>query len=264
MPSELVAIAGIRLYPIKSLDGIDVGEARVLSNGSLENDRRFALTDAQGRFVNGKRFPSIHRVRTEYDLGALTATVWVQDAPESRETFSLESELPGLAQRLTRHFGFDVRIQESRIGGFPDDSESPGLTIVSTASLAAVAEWYDGLSLEESRRRFRANVELDASIPFWEDRLAGELDETRPVKLGAVRLLGVNPCQRCAVPTRSSSTGEAIPGFAAQFAARRQGTLPAWSPRSRFDHFYRLAINTRTLDGQPGVIRVGDPVSVLE
>jgi MOSC domain-containing protein len=45
----------ITIYPIKSLDGVAVDEIEVLPACGLANDRRFALQDANGRFINGKR-----------------------------------------------------------------------------------------------------------------------------------------------------------------------------------------------------------------
>ena len=64
-------------------------------------------------------------------------------------------------------------------------------------------------------------------------------------KSADVVLEGINPCQRCIVPTRDSRTGEPSPDFAQIFRARRAETLPPWANRARFNHFYRLAVNTR-------------------
>ena len=58
----------ITLYPVKSLDGIEVAEARVLLSGGLENDRRWRLVDLDGRVVNAKRTAAFHPIRAEYDL----------------------------------------------------------------------------------------------------------------------------------------------------------------------------------------------------
>ena len=62
----------ITIYPIKSLDGVDVESVAVLPNGALENDRRFALVDADGHYVNGKRTAAVHRIRAAYDLTQMT------------------------------------------------------------------------------------------------------------------------------------------------------------------------------------------------
>jgi len=45
----------IRIFPIKSLDGTAVEEARITSGGILENDRIYAVMDCDGKVVNGKR-----------------------------------------------------------------------------------------------------------------------------------------------------------------------------------------------------------------
>jgi hypothetical protein len=82
--------------------------------------------------------------------------------------------------------------------------------------------------------------------------------------IGNVRLYGVNPCERCVVPTRDAATGEPLPGFAKRLAELREQNLPGWADRDAFDHFYRLMINTRLAAGQDGELRiaVGDEVHV--
>jgi uncharacterized protein len=137
------------------------------------------------------------------------------------------------------------RFVENETAGFPDDTDAPGPTLVSTATLAAVASWFPGLSVDETRRRFRANLEIAGVEPFWEDGLVGPPGTAVPFQIGETRWLGVNPCQRCVVPTRDSATGAATPLFQKTFANRREAALPPWAAREQFDHFYRLAINTR-------------------
>jgi hypothetical protein len=75
-------------------------------------------------------------------------------------------------------------------------------------------------------------------------------------------LAGVNPCQRCVVPTRDPNTGEKYPHFQRIFTQQRQATLPSWTTRSRFNHYYRLSVNTRIQSSQAGkVISIGDKVT---
>ncbi|MCA1685537.1 MAG: MOSC domain-containing protein, partial [Planctomycetia bacterium] len=54
-------------------------------------------------------------------------------------------------------------------------------------------------------------------------------------------------------------------GFSKRFSGHREATLPPWATAARFDHFYRLAVNTRRPGpgAEPGVIRVGDEVEIL-
>jgi uncharacterized protein len=158
---------------------------------------------------------------------------------------------------LSGHFGFSVRLVFNPQLGFPDDTDAPGPTVISTASLEEVANW-TGISVESCRLRFRANVELEGCPAFWEDRLYGANPGAEvSFNIGAVRVRGSNPCQRCIVPTRDAQTGLQTPGFQKVFAEKRAATLPDWAAHERFNHFYRLAVNTRI-----GVSEAGKMISV--
>lgn len=253
----------IVLYPIKSLDGVDVQQVEVLPSGALKYDRGLAIVDQQGNFVNGKRQPAVHGIRSSFDLSAGTVQL-THAATQSRFEGHLTHDRDDMARWLSDQLGFEVRVVEDTSGGFPDDSEAPGPTMISTQSLARVASWFSGMETSEARRRFRANIELKVSEPFAEDALFGVKSEFRPIAIGKyITLGGTNPCQRCAVPTRDSETGEVTALFQKTFSERREAELPAFAERSRFNHFYRLAVNTLLLDRiDPGTIQVGDPVQV--
>jgi hypothetical protein len=47
------------------------------------------------------------------------------------------------------------------------------------------------------------------------------------------------------------------------FADQREASLPEFAARDRFDHFYRLAVNTRAARGVTCEIAVGDEVRVV-
>ncbi|HEY9751392.1 MAG TPA: MOSC N-terminal beta barrel domain-containing protein, partial [Coleofasciculaceae cyanobacterium] len=66
----LPTLSRILIYPVKSLDGIAVNRATVLASGALKGDREFALVDAEGQFINGKRYAAIHSIRAKFDLEA--------------------------------------------------------------------------------------------------------------------------------------------------------------------------------------------------
>ncbi len=175
-------------------------------------------------------------------------------------TFDLRGEQSSLLAWLGAFFGFEVSLIEDRETGFPDDPESPGPTFVGTATLAEIAKWF-GLSLSETRTRFRTNIEIDEAPPFWEDRLFGNAGETPLFSVGATRFQGINPCQRCNVPPRNPWTGANDPSFAKRFAEMRRRTLPSWANSTRFDHYYRVAVNTRVAGWYPGsTVRVGDEI----
>ena len=254
-------LAAIRVFPIKSLDGVALDECRVLSSGALEQDRGIALVDRDGNFINGKREAALHRLRAAFELANRTVQLSAGTMPAAR--FHLDDQQVELSAWLSDFLGIAVRFQSNPGGGFPDDVDAPGPTVISTATLQAVAAWFPGQSVDETRRRFRMNLELGADDPFWEDRLFGEPGTVTRFRIGDVEFWGTNPCQRCVVPTRSPVTGDPIPGFARVFSERRQRSLPSWSAVSQFDHFYRLGVNTRLAALHSGKLRIGDEVRVI-
>ena len=251
----------IQIFPIKSLPAVELKETGVCSRGALQNDRRWAIVDEAGKFVNGKRTAQIHLLDATFapDLASVT----ISASGRSAETFGLHGDRVRLEQYLAEFFGFAVRVVEQPEGGFPDDTAAAGPTLISTATLEAVAGWFPPLSVASVRRRFRANLELATREPFWEDRLFGPQGSVIEFHLGEVVLSGTNPCQRCVVPTRDPTTGEVYPRFTPEFTRRREQSLPVWAEASRFNHFYRLAVNTRGVDCPPQArIRVGDEVVI--
>lgn len=256
----------IRVYPIKSLDGVDVDAAALAPAGGLVPDREFALLDADGEYVNGKRERQIHRVRADFDLDARTVSLAApldDDAPDAA-TFHLDDESAGIESWMEAFLGYEVSFVGERAGGYPDDTELTGPTIVSTGTLREVASWFEGVSVDSMRRRLRANVELAASTSFAEDRLVGDPGDRVRVRVDDADLLGVNPCQRCVVPSRDPDTGEETAGFRQRFVEKRTETMPDWSGGGRFDHAFRLMVNTVVPEEAVGeTLRVGDEVRIV-
>jgi uncharacterized protein len=237
-------LAQITIFPVKSLDGTIVDRVQISSGGALAFDRRWAIVDERGKVVNAKRTAKIQTLRSRFDLerGLISLRTNV-DFPEY--TFSLIEDSIDLTSWLSQFFEFPVSIIENAVNGFPDDLDAYGPTIISTATLAAICDWFPDLDLTEVRRRFRTNLELSGVPAFWEDRLFTAPGTAVDFQLGAVRFQGINPCQRCSVITRDSRSGIATPNFQKIFTQLRQHDLPDWVNAERFNHFYRLAVNTQ-------------------
>ena len=252
-----VRLGKIHIFPIKSLDGVSVGQTRITSGGILENDRVHAIFDRDGKIVNGKRTARVHELRCAFDPEIKEVRLW-QDGGTSSPQFQLDA--PGPVEKwLGEFFGFPVTLRHEPQKGFPDDLAAFGPTIISEASLIEIQKWFPELPVESLRRRFRANLELAGGEPFCEDRLFGAPDELRPFQIGAVKFSGHNPCQRCVVPTRDPDSGRAVTDFQKKFMERRRQFLPEWANVQRFNHFYRFAVNTSIPPGEAGkTLRVGD------
>lgn len=291
----------ITSYPVKSLDGVEVEAARVLSCGALEHDRRWRLVDAEGRVWNAKRSAVFAAVRAAFDLDARRIALSVDEralaaralpaadlerlSGLARESFSLVPGQGGPCGWLAEALGGNVLLEERVEGGFSDDRESPGPTLVSTASLSEVARWF-GLELGEVRRRFRMNLEIGGCAAFWEDALASParvpplpslLDlpeglavdpyadlpppEPREFSIGEVRFKATNVCRRCVVPGRDSRSGAVTEHFRDAFEAWRRRGLRTDVDAAGWGGLYRLGVNT--VVSVTGVkIRMRDTVNV--
>ncbi len=238
-------VCRIQIHPLKSLDAVTVAEAKVLASGALEFDRRWAFVDVRGQFVNGKNRAEVHQIRAQYDLPRLEIAL-------DGRVYSLERQRTEIGNWMSDRLNERVELRENRETGFPDDTLSPGPTFVAQASLEMVASWF-ALSPTETRARFRTNVEFDGVEAFWEDRLYGLI-----FRVGDIQVNAVNPCQRCIVPSRQPLTGAAMVGFQKRFADLRKATLASTTDSSRFDHYYRFAVNTRISSLESGkTIRTG-------
>jgi uncharacterized protein YcbX len=256
-------VTRIVVHPIKALDGVSVPSARISAGGTLEQDRDFALFDREGRTVNGKAQPAVHRLRSDFDFESRCVRLSREGSGES-DRFHVERDREALETWLGEFFGFEVRFEYRPPRGFPDDPDAFGPTIISHATLAEIGAWYPEIDCDDLGRRFRANLEIDGVPAFWEDRLFGEPETVVDFTIGPVRFEGINPCQRCVVPSRNARSGEVYPNFQRIFAAKREEHLPPWATRSRFNHFYRVSVNTRIPVSESGKeIRVGDELRIL-
>jgi uncharacterized protein YcbX len=264
-------LANIRLHPIKSLDPVSVAEARIGPAGGLEPDRAWALYTLDNRVVRGKRTSAIFRIRAEFapDVSLVTLSAPTDPRGIAARQFAFPQEHDAAAEWFTEYFEQRVLVRHS-LNGFPDDTVANGPTIISTPTLRTVCEWFPELTLSEGRRRFRTTLEIDGEAasealpPFWEDRLFGPAN-TYAVRfrIGEVNFEGSNPCERCSVPPRDSYTGEDGLGFQKRFSDLRREHLPPWATAERFDHFYRLATNTRVALTETGkTLHVGDPLNL--
>jgi uncharacterized protein YcbX len=229
----------------------------------------------------------MHLIRATYapDLSSVTLAVPGDRRNVPARTFPFPGGTEDAAEWFSVYFEQQILVRHSP-EGFPDDNIANGPTIISTASLQRVCEWFPGMKLDNARQRFRTTLEIDNAelnanaagaqaaakaasanghLPaFWEDQLYGE-DERSVVRfrIGEVTFEGSNPCARCPVPARDPQTAADMVGFQKRFSDLRRETLPPWAPAARFDHFYRLAVNTRVASTEHGkLLRLGDSLQL--
>lgn len=277
-PAEVDShVAHLQRFPIKALDPETPKRVELGPGGAVVGDREWAIVEkpaddthdpdgaSLAEYVNGKKTDAVHRLRTSVDVDARTLSIGRAGEDDAR-TFDLDDEADRaeLNDWLGDYFDRTVSVRHADDLGFPDRRYESGPTVVSTATLEAVGEWF-GFDLVEARRRFRANVEIGGVPAFWEDRLFADEGEVVAFRVGDAEFEGIAPVGRCVVPGRDPDSGTETPNFREAFLERREAASPDWTESDRFDHAYQLAVSTRAPASEEGEqIGVGDEVEVLE
>ena len=252
----------ITIYPVKSLDGISLQRAMISEGGCLLHDREYAMTDDDGNFIIGKTNPAVHTIRTSFDLERETISFRTQ-GEKAWKPFHLEKDRAAIESYLSAHFGMPVHLNKESTGRFLDIPDKSGVTVISSSSLQAVSQWYDNMDLAETRRRFRATLEIEGVPAFWEDHLFSKGIGVA-FQIGEVTLLGMSPRARCVVPTRDPETANVTHAFPKTFAKHRADKLPEWSTLDEFGHYYYLSVDCYIPATEIGkYIEVGDEVLII-
>ncbi len=191
-------LARIQIHPIKTLDPVEVQSATIGPAGSLEFDRAWAVHSLDGRIVSATRVPAMHLVRAAYAPDFTRVTLAAPNLSESIEpaTFAFPGDTERASAWFTKFLKQPVMVRHDP-NGIPDDRIASGPTIISTASLDTVCEWFPELTIAEARLRFRANLEVNGVPAFWEDQLFGaELRSVVRFRLG-------RSCSRRQLPLHS-------------------------------------------------------------
>ena len=256
-------LSRITIYPVKSLDGMDLQKAVISEGGCLLHDREYALFDEEGNFINGKSNALVHSLRSKVDFENETISFRHGNETGWRH-FHLQEEKSGIESFLTEYFGIKTKILQNTTGQFLDIPDISGATILSTASLQEVGSWFEQMNVEETRKRFRATLEIGGVPAFWEDHLFSSEGRGIEFTVGDVTLYGMGPRERCVVPTRSPETGVVTHAFPKSFAKNRASTLPGWSVLEEYGHHYFLTVNCFIPETEIGkTFEVGTQVKII-
>lgn len=276
----MATVSKLRVHPVKSLEAVDLDRVSIVGTGQFEFDRAFAMFDEEGDYFNARNDQRVHRLRSSFDTETNELLIGT-DGTDERHRFDLESETDrdALETWLSESFGQPISIQRAQETNYNDSAgglaptklNASGPTIVSVETYQEVASWFPDLSVEDLRRRFRTNIEVEGVEPFWEDRLFSQGERAVEFDIGETTLYGVMPKPRCAVPTRDPDTGEPDRGFIKRFAAEREQRFPSWADADHLgqhidldvEHYYYLSVVTRIPRSAVGnQLRVGDEVTI--
>jgi uncharacterized protein len=268
--SKEVILSDIITYPVKSLGGIYMGNARVKERG-LQFDRRWMLVDTKGKCITQ---------RENVLLADLTCSInndFIIISSKSRK--DLKHMMPLEISDHTSRLGvqvWDSSINASLVGKEADEffSEAIGQSchivfidqkskrkanqlMTGQKTSLSFADAYPYLilskaSLEDLNTRldkpvemdrFRPNLVIDGLKPYGEDSI-------KEIKVSNIRFKIVKPCPRCVIPTIDPQTYK--------FGKEPLKTLATYRTVGNQVMF---GVNAIALDY--GKIQVQDPVEIL-
>ena len=224
----MLKISGLFVYPIKSLGGIALNKAQVLSRG-LEHDRRWMLVDEQNRFLSQREIPQMallyveitpkgllvmHRHQPEEFVAVpflfdakeeAVCTIWDDECLAEFVDSEIDKWFTEMLQVKCRLVYMPVSTlrqvdqQYAQPGQITSFADAYPVLIVGQASLD---ELNSRLKEAIPMDRFRPNIVFTGGEPFQEDRM-------QYFNIGKVNFHGVKPCARCQVITIDQESGVA-------------------------------------------------------
>ena len=251
-------VTGLRIYPVKSMRGIELQRATLTAEGLL-HDRRFMVVRTSGRFVTQRDMARMSLISVELENGGITLFMtgngrvevpfgevdgrrfttkvwndtcetvdqgeavsrWLTNALESSETLHLVTMAPG----YTRPQGKADVLGAKTHTLFAD--AAPFL-VANEASLQALnnellARGHDAVPMD----RFRPNIVLRGLDAFEEHRAGGMTG-------GGIGIRFHHPCQRCIVTTIDQATARKHPQKEPFFTLRDINPMPGGERQPAF------------------------------
>ena len=264
-------ISELHIYPVKSLGGISLQEARLTSKG-LMYDRNWMLLDENGVFMTQRKFPKMALIQTKIENGdlifshkktgssasipiltkygvTLRSKVWsnsceVQKVDSIGEWFS---EIFGFRCTLVFFPEKNIRTKETENGivqNLTSLSDKSPVLITNTASLE---ELNGRLENKIPMNRFRSNI-------IFTGEKAYEEDNWQSVKIGETEFKTVEICGRCKLINVDHLTGEPT--------GQPLETLSTYRKMGREIKFGMRMSCEVNIDVQP-IIKIGDEIKVF-
>ena len=229
----MATVTQIQIAPVKAL-GLVFPDKVELGPEGVSGDRRFWLTDAEGRLMNNKRIGPLALIRPDWDERTRRLTLAFPDGEtvsgpvelgaESEETFYGEplASHPVLGpwqQALSDFAGEPVGIWWADRGATDRGRHGGVASLVSRGSLARLGEVAGTDPLDG--RRFRMLFEVDGVAAHGEDAWIG-----RQIRIGEAEIRFNGDVGRCVVTSQNPDTGVTdvdTLGALAALQARRRG-----------------------------------------
>jgi uncharacterized protein YcbX len=255
-----ISVTALLIAPIKGTRVRAVDSISLERSGVLEN-RRFYVIDHRDHLVNGKRVGELTALIADYDheqrrLALTFPDGTVLDGRVSPgapvQTWFFAEQVPTRlvegpwSEALSEYSGRPLRLVEAQSSAV-DRGLSGAASLISRSSLARLAR--TGGEQEIDCRRFRMLIEIDGVPAHDEDRWVG-----RTARVGGAAVRWIGHVGRCLTTSRDPDTGTVdLPTL--EMLGSYRGQLDTTEPLP-FGIYGEVA--------EPGPIRVGDPLALLD
>ena len=263
----MIKVTGLYIYPIKSLQGIEVEKCEILERG-FRYDRRWMIIDAENGHVTQRTHPQLSQIKIRIAGEMIVAshanyqdieiplilkegeeeqvTIWSDEVPALIADEKINqwfSEIAGIPCKLVfMPENFSRRINPDRARNQENVSFADGYPylIISEASLQDLnARMETPLPMH----RFRPNIVVRGVEPYDED-------DWKDFNIQNLSFYGTHPCKRCVFTTIDQETGKKGPEPLKTLATyRREGS--------------EVIFGLNAIASSEGVIRVGDEITIL-
>jgi uncharacterized protein len=223
----MMKIQDIYIYPIKSLGGIRLDNAKLEERG-FKHDRRWMLVDKKGNFLSQRSFPKMALLQVKLlDDGLLVFhkfnsenNLIIPFEPLSEQTLQVqiwEDQVIGqIVSSLANKWFSEMLQMDCKLVKMPDSTDrkikrkyavreesvsfADGMPylIIGQSSLDDLNE---RLAIPVGMDRFRPNLVFSGGKPFEEDKWG-------KVQIGQAQFKVTKPCARCVMTTVNQQTAE--------------------------------------------------------
>jgi len=264
----MLSISRLFIYPVKSLGGIEMKDARLTDRG-LEYDRRWMLIDENNRFLSQRTRPEMALFRLSHSGTGFNITYlpdgtsqFIAYHPEQGDVINVsiwDDECTAwlISESLNQWFSEKLKL-DCRLVYMPDNSLRPvNERYASQKEVVSFADAYPVMLLGQSSldnlnqrlenevqvSRFRPNIVFTGAEAHFEDRMAH-------FTINNIDFFGVKPCARCKVVGIDQQT--------AQSYAEPMKTLARYRAKN-----YEVYFGQNLIYEGSGQISRGDVISVL-
>lgn len=222
----MLQVSGLYIYPIKSLQGIAVSQARVTAKG-FEHDRCWMLVDAHNRFISQRQVPAMvllqvaivtdgllvtHKISDEklfieFKTSPLTSpvdvTIWDDTCTAQHVSHRADkwfTAMLGINCRLVHMPDGYKRLADQRYahqGAVTSFADGYPFLIIGQASLD---DLNSRLTQPLPINRFRPNIVFTGGKPYQEDLMGN-------FTIAGINFYGVKLCARCVITTINQNNG---------------------------------------------------------